>query len=226
MLPSRRQDRRPVEESEDGRWLSAEGPYRTYIAAWCELNPNLRTPDCTTRWSPLRNGNARVAMLNLEQGRPARRIDFSTAAELSAHLQLSSSEEATESLLIGRIYIMEGLAPDFIAALGEHFLMDPTFFMRQQRTTLWGLSHEGSKQTPSLPSLIDSENVFLMKYYELRDFDTIKTLSMWCTRTSRNITVTRNTRPDLYGLKFEPIGIVHRKCSFWSRKYDKNGWVG
>lgn len=120
---------------------------------------------------------------------------------------------------------MEGLAPDFIAALGDHFFMNPIFFMGQERTTRWGLSHEGCKQTTSLPSLIDSEKIFLLKYYELRDFETIKTFCMWCSRANRGISITSNTRPDLYDLKFEPIGIVHRKCSFWSRS-DEMGWVG
>lgn len=210
---------------EDGSWLSSEGPYRDYIAAWCGLNPNLRSPDSKNKWTPLCNGNAHVAMLAFEQGEQVRRSDFSSAAELSAHLKLSSSGVTAENLPSNRIYIMEGLAPDFIAALGGHFFMDPTFFMGQERTTLWGLSHEGSKQTPYLPSLVDSEKTFLAKYYELRDFGAITTFSLFCARTGRNISVTTNTRPDLDDHKFEPIGIIHRKCSFWSRKNDK-GWDG
>ena len=208
---------------EDGRWLSAEGPYRDYIAAYCELNPNLRTPDSKNRWSPLRDGEARVTMLELEQGKRARRSDFASAAELSAHLRHSSRAIGANSC---RIYVMEGLAPDFIAALGDHFLMEPTFFMGQERTTRWGLSFEGSRNPPELPSLVDSAKSFTIKYYEPRDFGEIKTFSMWCARTSRNISVTRNTRPDLYNLKYEPVGIVHRKCSFWSRKFDKKSWDG
>lgn len=209
--------------AEDGRWLSAEGLYRNYIAAYCELNPNLRTPDSKNRWSPLRNCQARVTMLELEQGKRAHRCDFQSAAELSTHLRHSSRAIGAQNC---RIYIMEGLAPDFIGALGDHFLMDPTFFMAQERTTRWGLSFEGSKNTPELPSLMDSEKIFAMKYYEPRNFREIKTFSMWCAVTSRNISVTRNTRPDLYNLKYEPVGIVHRKCSLWSRKLDKKGWDG
>jgi hypothetical protein len=211
--------------SEDGRWLCAEGPYRDYIAAWCGLNPNLRRPDSNNRWSPLKTGNARVVMLEIEKGKKAQRTDFSSATNLSAHLTLYPANTAAERPSIGRIYIMEGLAPDFIAALGDHFFMNPGFFMDQERTTEWGLSHEGCKRTNSLPSLVDPEEMFLLKYRELRDFGAIDTFSMWCARTSRGISVTSNTRPDLYDLKFEPIGIVRRKCSFWSRS-DEKGWVG
>jgi hypothetical protein len=207
----------------DGRWLSDEGPYRDYIAAYCELNPNLRTPDSKNRWSPLRGGQARVTMLELEQGKRARPSNFVSAAELSKHFRNSSRAIGAD---ICRIYIMEGLAPDFIAALGEHFLMEPTFFMGQERTRRWGLPFEGSRNTPELPSLIDSAKPFTIKYYEPRNFGEIKTFSMWCARTSRNISVTRNTRPDLHSLKYEPIGIVHRKCSFWSRNLDKKSWDG
>jgi hypothetical protein len=208
---------------EDGRWLSAEGPYRDYIATYCELNLNLRTPDSKNRWSPLRDGEARIAMLELKQGERARRCNFASAAELSAHLKHSSRAIGAQNC---RIYIMEGLAPDFVAALGDHFLIDPTFFMGQERTTRWGLSFEGSKITLELPSLVDSAKSFTIKYYEPRNFGEIKTFSMWCARTSRNISVTQNTRPDLHSLKYEPVGIVHRKCSFWSSKLNKTGWDG
>jgi len=210
---------------EDGRWLSAEGPYRDYIATCCELNPNLKSPDPKNRWSPLRNGNARVAMLEIEHGKKARRSDFSSAAELSAQLKHSSAGSRAECPSTGRIYIMEGQAPDFVAALGDHFFMDPKFFMDQERTTIWGLSHQGCKQTPYLPSLIDLEKMLALKYYELRDFEPIEAFSMWCARTHRTISITGNTRPDVHDLKFEPIGIVHRKCSFWSQG-DEKGWIG
>ena len=117
--------------AKDGRWLSDEGPYRDYIAAYCELNPNLRTPDSKNRWSPLRDGKAHVTMLELEQGKRARRTDFVSAAELLAHFRHSS--RATWAGICC-IYIMEGLAPDYIAALGDHFLMEPSFFIGQERT--------------------------------------------------------------------------------------------
>jgi hypothetical protein len=204
------------------RWLSTEGPYRDCIAAWCELNPNLRIPDSGNQWSPLQDGNARVAMIELKQGNQVNRRDFTSATELSAHLRDSSSGNSS----IGRMYIMEGLAPDFNAALGNHFLMDPTFFMGQERTTIFGLSHQGSQQIPSLPSLRGSETMFLIRYYELRDFGIMKTFNMWCARTSRTISTTGSTRPDLHDHEFEPIGIVQRKCSFWSQRYDNSGWVG
>src|SRR5580700_2634014 len=97
---------------EDGRWLSTEGPYRNFIAAWCELNPNLRNSDSKNLWTPLRKGDARVAMLELKQGKQICRSDFSSAADLSAHLQLAIPGIGAESPSTGRIYIMEGLATD------------------------------------------------------------------------------------------------------------------
>lgn len=215
----------------DGRWLCDEGPYREYVAAWCRLNPNLGAPDPKNRWSPLRNGNARLAMIELGPDKQARRTDFLSATELSAHFRQLESRppyliREKNSYGHRRIYILEGLAPDFIAALGEHFLMDPTFFMRQERTTLWGFPSEGSRQTASLPSLVKPEKSFFMKYYELRRFEGIRAYTTFCGKTGRNVGVTRNTRPDLQGFKYEPVGIVHRKCSFWSRRCDSEGWDG
>jgi hypothetical protein len=213
----------PESVPENGSWISARGPYRDCIAAWCKLNPSLRSPDTRNQWSPLRDGNANVVMLELKQGNQVRRHDFNSAAELSNHL-LNTSSHVDGALPANRIYIMEGLAADYNAALGNHFFMDPKFFMEQERTTAFGLSHQGSQQIQSLPSLADPQKLFAMKYYELRDFGTITTFSMWCARTSRNISVTRNTRPDLQEFEFEPIGIIRRRCSFWFKRYDNNNW--
>lgn len=225
---------------EDGSWLSAEGPYRDCIAAWCKLNPNLRTPDIKNLWSPLHSRKAHVSMLEISRGNPVRRLDFSSAADLSAHLkesaptpvaetstaEMSSSEVETETSRIGRLYIMEDQATDYNKVLGGHFHMDPKLFMQQERTTIFGLPYQGSQQSPGLPSLTEPGKMFIMRYCELRDFGSIKGFSMWCARTCRNISTTRSTRPDLQDLQFEPIGITRRKCSFWSQRCDKNGWVG
>jgi len=107
---------------EDGSWLSTQGPYRDFIAAWCSLNPNLKWPDSKNHWTPMKTGNARVAMLELEQGELVHRSDFSAATELLEHLKLSSVQTATQISSPKCVFIMEGLAPDFIAVLGGHFL--------------------------------------------------------------------------------------------------------
>jgi hypothetical protein len=179
-------------------------------------------------------------MLEIRHGKQVLRRDFTSTADLSAHLKElaaeereanlqakdSSSKVGPETSPTGRIYIMEDLAPDYVAVLGDHFHMDPKFFMNQERTTIFGLSHQGSQQTPCLPSLVDPEKLFLMKYYELRDFHMIDRFNMWCARTSRNISTTRSTRPDLQNLQFEPIGIIRRRCSFWSQVWRNKNWVG
>jgi hypothetical protein len=74
-------------------------------------------------------------MLEIKQGEKARRTDFSGAEVLLEHLKCSSAERAAKPPSSGRIYIMEGLALDYIAALGDHFFIDPRFFMDQERTT-------------------------------------------------------------------------------------------
>ena len=224
---------------EDGRWLSAEGPYCDSIAAWCKLNPNLRTADTRNQWSPLKNRNARVVMLEIRQGNEVRCRPFS-AAELLEHLRGSgpnsmahtcpteefSSKVRAETPPTGRIYIMENMASDYNEALGNHFQMDPKFFMQQERTTIFGLPHQGSQQAPCLPSLVGPEKMFLMKYCELRDFGSIEEFNMWCAQTCRNISTIRSTRQDIQDLQFEPIGITRRRCSFWSQRYDNKDWVG
>lgn len=169
--------------SQTGSWLCTKGSYRNHIAAWCAVNPNIRAPDSKNQWSPLLIGNARVAMLELLPGKDVCRKDFSSSMELSKDLKsgLPPSSNMAESTSLGRrcrIYILEGLAPDFISVLGEHFLMDPTFFMKQERTNLWGLPFEGINKTPYLPSGTEPENNFCLKYYELRNYDDFRTFSI------------------------------------------------
>jgi hypothetical protein len=60
-------------------------------------------------------------MLELEQGKRACRRDFVSVGELSDHFRLSPRAIGAD---ICRIYIIEGLAPNFIADLADHFLMD------------------------------------------------------------------------------------------------------
>jgi hypothetical protein len=106
-------------------------------------------------------------MLELEQGKRACRRDFVSVGELSEHFRLSPRAIGAD---ICRIYIIEGLAPNFIADLADHFQMEPAFFMGQERTTQWGFSFEGSRNMLELPSLMDLAKSFTIKYYEPRNF--------------------------------------------------------
>lgn len=203
----------------EGSWLCADGPYRDFISKMGAIDPMLTKADKTGH-APLVAGNARVAMLEIGQNETVQRRDYRGAQDLRRHLE---SQPSTHSPW-RRIYIMEGLAPDFVAVFGTHFLMTPTFFSRHERTVIGSLRHDNPSDMPTLPSLLDPEAAFLVKYQELRLF--VKGLStsmdyyVACATTGRRIAFLR------IGDNVEPVGIVRRKCSYWARKDSHGNWDG
>jgi hypothetical protein len=207
----------------DGSQFSHDDRYHPFLEDYSKLNPNLKTPDIQNKWAPLPGRTAEAMMLETNQGTMVRR-NFSNGTELRDHLHTDTPGRGT-----GRIYIVQNLTSDFAEVLNLHFLMDPRLFADQSRNTSHGLPNLGSLQTPYLQSLM-SEEMFLIKYFELRHFldpRVINKFNMWCAQTCRHISTCRCARPELqpyYGT--EPVGIIHRRCSFWSKRYDNESWVG
>jgi hypothetical protein len=209
----------------DGSQLSHDDRYHRFLEDYSKLNPNLGTLDIQNKWAPLPSRTAEVTMLEINQGTSVVRRNFSSGTELRDHLHT----DAPVGGETGRIYIVQNLASDFVEVLNLHFPIDPRFFADQARNTSYGLPNLGSLQTPYLPSLMNKE-MFLMKYFELRHFldpRVIKKFNMWCAQTCRHISTCRCARPDIQPYyDIEPIGIIHRRCSFWSKRYDNGSWVG
>jgi len=234
-FPFNFQQKRSIELSEmqtqvpsvrgDGSQLSHDDRHHCFLERYSKLNPNLRTLDIQNKWAPLPGRTAEATMLETNQGTSMVRRNFSSGTELRDHLHT----DAPVGRGTGRLYIVQNLTSDFVKVLNLHFHMDPRHFADQTRNTSSGLPSLGSLQTPYLPSLM-SEEMFLMKYFELRHFldpRVIKKFNMWCAQTCRHISTCRCARPELQPYyDIEPIGIIHRRCSFWSKRYDNGSWVG
>lgn len=112
------------------------GEYQKYIEALSKFNPGLKKADPNNEEGPLKHGNALVVMLDApaegvpDFSRPEKR--FRSSAELRTHLKNSGHDHQRR-----RIYLCDGLAPDYVSAIGGHFFMNPTFFQRQERTCVW-----------------------------------------------------------------------------------------
>ncbi|RMZ66843.1 Mg2+ transporter zinc transport [Pyrenophora seminiperda CCB06] len=209
-----------------GSWLCAEGEYRKYIQALSASNPGLKNPDPNNKEGPLENGNAKVVLLDLNTSTAApatgktrcTKTVFEKPDELKRHFQ---HVKGTENQTHRRIYIMEGLAPDFIAHVGGHFFMDPTFFQRQERTCPWSNDFTPTSDALPHPSLLDPEKAFYLQYCELRKFNKVLEPNRYyfCKRTRRHVGMTASRKKEK-----TTIGILRRKVAWWSRTIGSDGW--
>ncbi|EDU50821.1 CorA Mg2+ and Co2+ transporter [Pyrenophora tritici-repentis] len=210
-----------------GSWLCAEGEYRRYIEALSKSNPGLKSADPNNAKWPLQNGNAHVVFLDspaIATPKPTKRhagftkTEFRNVNDLEKHFHEAKKDENHDRR---RIYIMEGLAPDYIAQVGGHFFMDPTFFQRQERTCPWSNDFTPMSDALPQPSLLEPEKAFHLQYCELRTFN--KALEpnkyYFCQRTGRHIGMTASRKREK-----TTVGILRRKVAWWSRKTDNGGW--
>lgn len=196
----------------------ANPPYRDDICALLNKFPNLRYPD-DKRYEdypfqqPL-HGQSQVACLTFRE------------SSLVSH-QTISSPDVLETLLsqappagTRRLFLLEELQPDFVTILGHKLRIPPSVFSRHRRKALWEYDHDAGN-TPPLPSLNDPSTHFCFHYWELVYFrDQIKDFYLRCADNERHIAVAR------FDGRFDNVGIVQRKASFWSRPTAGDGWDG
>lgn len=195
------------------------GPYQKYIAACSASNPGLKKPDPKNKDHPLKNGNATVILLDSSaSGTPNFGLrQFHSSRDLKNHFK---SDEDT--LPRRRIYIMEGLAPDYIAVMGEKFYMEPTFWLRHERTCVWSNLFTPTSDALPQPSLLEPEKMFQLQFCELRQFErTLKNKPFFCQRTGRHVGMTPARQEER-----STVGILRRKVSFWCRETQPGGWDG
>jgi len=173
-------------------------------------------------------GKVAVLKFSNDSGAPEK-IDLNEET-LQMDLEKSRKDRAR------RLYILEDISNEYVEIFGSQLGLDPSFFARHLRVTRWE-SSSGASNAPPLPSTIDGVDgvrSFLLRYPELVVFpptfptypeNDIKDKRHWfcdC-HLYREITMTR-----LPGPNFPPdrVGVIRRKLSFWSLKYDDKVWVG
>lgn len=204
-----------------GSWLCADGEYRRYIEALSSSNPGLKKQDPNN--GTLRDGKARpigTARVVLLEAAATGQPEFQTTGFASATALRSHFSNATHDHDRRRIYIMEGLAPDTIAAVGGHFRMDPTFFLRQERTCVWSNDFTPVSDALPQPSLLNPDQSFHLQYCELRQFNkALENRFYFCERTRRHVGMTAPRHKEE-----TTTGILRRKVSWWSRETVQGGW--
>ena len=195
----------------------ASGDYRARIASLCVKYPNLRYPDLE---SPLQDFSGRVVSLDLSSESKATRRDFQDPAALESYIE-ARNDVASAAGNSRRLFLVEGLEPRLTGVLGQCFDIDPMLIVRQQRTASWEPYHR-SGNTPTLPSLLEPSRTFHIPYYELRYYPQglPDQLDWRCADSGRQISSSRMPGT------FDRVGIVDRKVSYWSQKYEDHGWDG
>jgi len=183
-------------------------------------NPGLLKPDPMNKERhKLVKGNAQVVLLEASASGVTdfEHRDFRNTSDLRKHF-----ENDIEGVPKRRIYIMEGLAPDYIDVIGSHFFMDPSFFLRQERTCVWSNDFTPTSDALSQPSLLLPKKEIHLQYCELRQFTrAVANDPYFCRRTGRHVGMT----PARHAEK-STTGILRRKVSWWCRETVGGGWDG
>jgi len=208
--------------SRESDWLSAPGPYQNLIATLCEADPRLRSK-CETnipRRIPWPNPRAKLVVLsgdsNMVFGEP---VPYDPRP-LNAFLETQRDNQPNTTAW-GRVFILQGIHPDFIAVLGEHLKMDPSFFLEHERFITSSMDIHQVSDTPALPGTARMRQHYTMKYYELVGLpkNAQGEFGVCCAVTGRHIGVSR-----VKG-KFSDVGIMRRKCSIWRQtRPSGHGW--
>ena len=101
-------------------------------------------------------------------------------------------------------------------------MMDPSFFLRQERTCVWSNDFTPVSDALPHPALLDSEKSFHLQYCELRQFNkAIENKPYFCKRTMRHVGMTPPRHKE-----DSTTGILRRKISWWCRTTPNGGWDG
>ncbi|KAH8671428.1 hypothetical protein BX600DRAFT_434535 [Xylariales sp. PMI_506] len=219
---------RTIHTSQDGAWLAADGIYQDHINALCGSDPRLRhrDPKSDTQKTPWEDADARVVVLELEDNdRFGDAVQFVNPNKLDAYLSYDEiHDRAAENTIASswprrRVMILEGLNPNFISVLGEHFSLHPSLFIEHERVVVMNRKGLGENDGMPLPSVAGRRDHMVMKYFEPTVFSEPPSgFRLVCGSTGRHIGVSRE-----YG-EFSEVGIVRRKCSVWTRESKDGSW--
>jgi hypothetical protein len=195
-----------------------KGPsYGSLVSSMRFRNPKLaKLDEVLTRQGPS-SEDGRAAVIELHDSHMAVRRLHSSNALLD---YMANLEQPPPPSCNRRLYLLEGLPSNHIEILGSRLRIDPDVFARQIDCGYLSILKD-ARDIPMLPSHPTSKHSFSIRYYELRDFgENIDSFELMCANQPRRISTTK------WEGKFDGIGIVRRKATFWSRMNGAKGWNG
>ncbi|KAL4866209.1 hypothetical protein BDV12DRAFT_138254 [Aspergillus spectabilis] len=185
--------------------------YQELTRALCVADPRL------DHWKDdTKSSSARVVALHIQPdhsvGQPT---EITEPTALRDTLTSPSNQNSS-------VYILEGLISEFVDVLGTHFDLHPSVFIDHERlVALDGSATGEAGGSPFLASsAMHSRDHITMKYHEPLILSPVpEQFRNFCEASGRHIAVTR-----IMGA-FSPIGLMRRKCSFWTRERNTGtGW--
>ena len=202
-----------------GSHIASPGSYCDSIVELTKKYPNLKYPDYKKYNALSENTDTtRTAVIQFKANNDCNVIPFSTVDHLRKYLQPQATLQ--DECTLRELFLVEGTNPDVVKSLGSALQIDPNIFMRHQRTGLWESDHQAGC-TPPLPSLMNPAKGFMLSYREL--LHSPNGIEDYPLRTANN---QRNIRVTSLGGKYEKVGAVHRKASFWARELGEGSWKG
>ena len=200
--------------------LAADGPYREVCEELVPKFPNLRHRDYkhARLTSLLVAGTySRFRFVSIDVSCGAARVGSTAVSLTEVERCLSTKSQTTPTR---RLYVLEGQSPEIFALLGLELKVDPRVLVRHQRTALYDAEQDGGN-SPCLASLINSNYSYSLEIYEPRHFPGgFQSGSLECTDSLRHVML-----PGKDG-RFQDIGIICNKATFWSRSTVNGGWQG
>jgi hypothetical protein len=204
-----------------GSQLAAEGPYCEKIRKLTGKYPNLERADVNRPLLYNTSNNtvpsARTAVFDFTEHGQCSHRQFRSLNETDTYLNAKTRplDACTREL-----WLLEGLDPNYVALFGHALQVDPLVFLRQRKINLWQWRHNAGC-TPMLPSSVDYTHGFQLEYRELRFFpEGIDRFGLRCARNNRLVGATS------FNEKFDHVGILHRRATFWARDLPHGGWQG
>jgi hypothetical protein len=179
----------------------------------------LKKPDPANKNTPLRPGNAKVVLLYAESKEDLRfnKREFKSITDLRVRFAKTNEKHDQR-----RVYIMEGLVQYYVAALGGHLFIEPSFFLRQERTCVWSNNFTPTSDALPQPSSLDPKKSFHLQYCELRQSSKpLANKPFFCKRTGRHVGITAARMRE-----GTTVGFLRRKASWWCRETKNGRWDG
>lgn len=151
---------------------------------------------------------------------------FSSAKELEEYLLKFPAKQSREDLQTRRLFILEDMEPDYIEVLGHHLGIDPLVFSEQMNT--WNYTDSWSVQNRALPSMLNPEQSWTLRYYELRTLKNPRsidalTLQLTFAVNRRRYERWRDVDVPSAGKPDRRHGFVRRAASFWTSQTTSTG---
>lgn len=228
-----------MDQERPGKHLASGDVYRKQVECLIPRNPNLDHKDWKipeTRKTFAVPSRLRIAVFNDEGSLCQVQMFKSHGTESETfppHMFMQEFSKAVSKLPPRSrcLYLLEGVNPRYVEAIGAHLTVDPAVFMRHQRTALWEGRQNGGN-TARLASHEDVGTTFMMEYCELIYFDKDpESSSLRNPNDNRHINVSKqpHVKKGIKLADIQKVGIMHRKASFWSRRRPEatgDGWDG